>query len=134
LGSLSVQLSSSASGTTASHTSSSAIEYSPSPWIVTATLPEPLNVNDATTCVPEQPLGWYGDCGANVSVASTVGHHGLITVPFGRAATTAVESGPCIAAATMLMSSGVDMFAQCSVKVLLGVVDTLRPPGSVDVD
>ena len=79
LGSLGAQLSSNTSGTTAAHTSSAEIRYPPSPLIVTATTPEPLNVNDATTRVWEQPPGWYG--GADSSVAFSVGLFGLTALP-----------------------------------------------------
>jgi hypothetical protein len=119
LGSLGAQLSSAASGTTASHTSSSAMPYWPSPRIVTATLPDPLNANDATTWACEQPRA-FGGCGTVTSVALSVGVLGLIAVPL--AMGTTITENHCIAAAPTVTSSGADQFAQCRVAVTLSDV------------
>ena len=86
---------------------------------MTATPPDPLNVNDATTRAWEQPPGWYS--GADSSVAFSVGLFGLTAVPSARG-TANVVGGPCIEAALTVMISGAVQFAQCCVRVVLKVV------------
>jgi hypothetical protein len=82
-----------------------------------------LNANDATTRVPEHPLGWYGGGGTGASVALSVDRLGLIAVPLAMGSTaTTIAEGLCSAAALTATSSGDDQFAQCGVAVTVAAL------------
>jgi hypothetical protein len=98
--------------------------------MITATVSDPLNVNDATMRVPEQPLGWCGGGGTVASVAFSVGHFGLIAVPLAMGATSTTDA-PRIAEGLTATTSGADQFAQCRVLVVLRVVVAV---GGIDVE